>query len=94
MSKAVESRQPVDNHTEYFEFQVKGYLNPSWSGYFDGLKVANSQGSKTILAGPVVDQAQLHGILARIRDLNLILISVIRIESEDSTDDDRNCDVQ
>ena len=94
MSKPVESLDPVDNHTEHFKIQVKGHLDSSWSEYFEGLRVTNCQNGETILAGPIVDQAELHGILARIRDLNLTLISVGRIESEYLANDDHNSDVQ
>jgi hypothetical protein len=94
MSKSEESPQPSGNHTEHFEIHVKGHLSPSWSEYFAGLKVINSQSGETILVGPIMDQAQLHGILARIRDLNLMLISVGRIESEILTNEDHNGDAQ
>lgn len=94
MSKTVKSRQPADDHAEHFRIQVMGHLGPSWSEFFGGLKVTNNQSGETTLVGPIVDQAELHGILARIRDLNLILISVTRIESEYLPNDDHNSDMQ
>lgn len=87
-------RQPPDGHAENFRIQLKGHLGPAWSERFGGLKITNTQSGETILEGPIADQAQLHGILASIRDLNLTLISVTRIESEDSAANDQFSDVQ
>lgn len=94
MSKPVKSGQPADDHAEHFNIRVKGHLSPSWSDYFAGLKVINRQNGETNLTGPIVDQAELHGILARIRDLNLILISVNRIGSVHPANDHHKSDVQ
>ena len=67
---------------EYYEIRVKGHLDPRWSEWFQGLTVTRTESGETILSGPVVDQAALHGLLAKIRDLNLTLISVTRAEAE------------
>lgn len=93
MSKPVESRRTPNIHTEHIKIQIKGNLGPSWSDFFGGLKVTNSQSGETVLVGPIVDQAELHGILARIRDLNLMLISVSCTESEYQANDDHNGNV-
>jgi hypothetical protein len=63
-----------------YEIRVEGLLDQRWSGWFDGLQITSQPGGVTVIAGPVADQAALHGLLARIRDLNLPLISVRRIE--------------
>jgi hypothetical protein len=60
--------------------RVQGYLDARWSADFAGLQVARTEDGETTLSGMVADQAALHGILARIRDLNLILVAVNRIE--------------
>ena len=62
--------------TEYYEIKIKGHLDPSWSDWFAGLKLEYLVEDETLLSGPLPDQAALHGLLERIRDLNLTLISV------------------
>jgi hypothetical protein len=61
---------------EYIEIKVKGHLDQVWSQWFEGLKLTHLQGDETLLSGSLPDQAALHGLLERIRDLNLTLISV------------------
>jgi hypothetical protein len=61
---------------EYIEIKIKGRLDPYWSGWFAGLELTHLEGDETLLAGPLPDQAALYGLLERIRDLNLTLISV------------------
>ncbi len=61
---------------EYYEIKIKGHLDSRWSEWFAGLKLTHLEGNETLLAGLLPDQAALHGLLERIRDLNLKLISV------------------
>ncbi|MFZ0532599.1 MAG: hypothetical protein WAM09_05420 [Anaerolineales bacterium] len=67
------------------EVIVKGRLNDKWSGWFDGLTISHSSGDETILAGLVADQAALYGIISRLRDLGLPLISVNSKEMEENS---------
>ncbi len=63
---------------EFYEIRVKGRLDQNWSESFAGVKLTYLEGNETLLSGPLPDQAALHGLLERIRDLNLPLISVTR----------------
>jgi hypothetical protein len=65
-----------------YELRVQGVLDPRWSAWFEGLQVTSDQAGQTIIAGPVADQAALHGLLAKIRDLGLELLSVRRIDPD------------
>ena len=64
-----------------YEIRVEGILDPRWTGWFEGLAIG-SDGTLTVISGPVADQAALHGLLNRVCDLGLVLISVRRIDSD------------
>ena len=66
-----------------YQVRVKGNLDGKWSDWFDGFTTTPQADGTTLLTGPVADQAALHGLLARIRDLGLPLLSVKRVESEE-----------
>jgi len=63
-----------------YEIRVEGQLEPCWSEWLEGLKITPLDTGETLLSGPVADQAALHGLLNRIRDMNLNLISVEKKE--------------
>jgi hypothetical protein len=66
-----------------YELRIEGVLDERWSSWFDGLQItSDADGRMTLIAGPVADQAALHGLLAKVRDLGLPLVSVRRVESE------------
>jgi hypothetical protein len=67
---------------DLYEIRILGSLDPRWTEWFEGLTVTNTNAHETILSGRIVDQAALHGVLARIRDLNLTLLSMKRIEPD------------
>ena len=62
---------------DYYEIRIKGHLDACWADWFAGLTLTHLEGNVTLLSGPLLDQAALHGLLERIRDLNLILVSVV-----------------
>jgi hypothetical protein len=68
---------------DYYEIKIKGHLDPRWSDWFAGLQLTHLDGNETLLAGELPDQAALHGLLERIRDLNLTLMSVTCIGTHD-----------
>ncbi|HEY63463.1 MAG TPA: hypothetical protein G4O02_02725 [Caldilineae bacterium] len=63
-----------------YQIRVKGNLDEKWSTWFDGFTITPQANDETLLTGPVADQAALHGLLARIRDLGLPLLSIKRVE--------------
>jgi hypothetical protein len=65
-----------------YEIRLTGHLDAHWTAWFDGLTVSHQSDGTTVISGPVADQAALHGVLQRVRDLGLPLVSVIRIEPD------------
>ena len=65
--------------TQQYEIRVKGHLGSRWTAWFDGLSVANEDDGTTVIRGPVVDQAALHGLLQKLRDVGIPLISLIQL---------------
>jgi hypothetical protein len=61
---------------DFYQIKVRGFLDDKWSDWFDGLTISHHCETETLLTGPVSDQQALHGILAKIRDLGLQLLSV------------------
>jgi len=70
-----------------YHIRVKGILDEKWSDWFDGFTITPQADDETLLAGPVADQAALHGLLAKIRDLGLPLLSVKRVEAASPTEE-------
>jgi hypothetical protein len=63
-----------------YEIRVKGHLGGRWSEWFDGLQITNLENGEALLSGEVMDQAELHGVLAKVRDLGLPLVAVTSVE--------------
>jgi hypothetical protein len=66
--------------SDIYRITIKGHLDSEWSDWFDGLTITQVDTGETILSGSIVDQAALHGVLIKIRDLGLPLLSLARIE--------------
>jgi len=64
----------------YYEIRLKGHLEDRWVKWFDGLAITLDENGNTLLSGPVIDQAALHGILKKVRDLGMPLVSVSSVE--------------
>jgi hypothetical protein len=70
-------RQALDEPAVY-EFKIAPSLSNQWAAWFDGLNITCDEHGTTLIRGTIVDQAALHGVLVKIRDLNLVLLSVQR----------------
>ena len=62
-----------------YRIRVKGHLGPHWSDWFGGLAITLEDNGETLLTGPVVDQAALHGLIKKVRDLGMPLVSVVSV---------------
>ena len=71
----------------YYRIRVKGHLDPTWSAWFDGLRMTHDVDGDTTLAGPVIDQAALYGLLRKARDLGLTLLAVNQVATDGAEDD-------
>ena len=79
--------------SDYCEIIVKGYLDIDWSAWFEGLTIAHHDKGETILSGQIRDQAAFYGLLAKVRDMGLFLISVKYMADEslkENGDSDNN----
>jgi NADPH:quinone reductase-like Zn-dependent oxidoreductase len=89
-----ETHAPTEDHEEpeRYEIRLKGYLDDRWAVRFEGLKFTHESDGTTILCGPVVDQSELHGLLRKVRDLGIPLLSVMSVEfgQADASDAKRN----
>ena len=77
---------PAADEPIRYEIRVRGVLDPGWSDWLGGLAITSRAGGETVLTGPIRDQAALHGLLAKIRDLGLPLLAVNRIGGEGTRD--------
>ena len=70
----------------HYEIRIRGHLEHRWANWFEGLTVTLQENGETLLTGPVVDQPALHGLLRKVRDLGLPLISVIQVDPNGNSD--------
>jgi hypothetical protein len=70
------------NQPMVYQIRVTGHLGPQWTDWFEGLSITLEDNGETLLTGPVVDQATLHGLIRKVRDLGLPLLAVIRLQPD------------
>ncbi len=71
MAEVIDSSQPT-----IYQIRVKSHLGSDWTDWFEGLTITLEEGGDTLLTGPLIDQAALHGLLKKVRDLGMPLVSV------------------
>ncbi len=84
MSNHLDPKIDADQPMVY-QIRIKGHLGRQWTDWFEGLTITLEDNGDTLLTGPVIDQAALHGLLKKVRDLGLPLVSVSPVEPGPST---------
>ena len=79
MSNELEQK-PAPSQPVVYQIRIKGHLGHEWTDWFEGLSITLEANGDTLLTGPVVDQAALHGLLKKVRDLGMPLVSVNRVQ--------------
>ncbi len=69
-----------------YQIRLKGHLSQRWAGWFDGMTITLEDNGDTLLTSPMIDQAALHGLLKKVRDMGMALVSVNPVESGPSSD--------
>ena len=85
----VEASEQADGESQpaghFYQIRVVGHLNSRWSGWFDGFAISQEEDGTTVLTGTVADQPALHGLILRIRDLGMPLLTVQRVGKEEGS---------
>lgn len=89
MNQESSSHRSADNMPELYKIHIQGILNPVWADWFECLQISHTS-SETILTSVIQDQSALHGLLAKIRDMNLKIISIIRYDPDSKNDKERH----
>lgn len=72
-----------------YQIRIEGQLDQQWTDWFEGFTITQEEGGRTVLTGNIVDQSALHGLLKKVRDLGIPLVSVNRIETAGSPNPDQ-----
>jgi hypothetical protein len=75
----------ADHGPGRYEIRLTGHLDQRWASWFDGMAVSNDSDGTTVIRGYVVDQSALHGLLHKVRDIGLPLVSVVRLDADQSS---------
>ncbi len=73
------ARKPEDGEGGQYEIRIHGHLDDRWAGWFEGMTLTLEQNGDTLICGQVIDQAALFGLLRKVRDLGILLVSVNRV---------------
>ncbi len=82
-NKAISNENRSESHADQpriYQIRIKGHLSRQWADWFDGLIITLEEDGDTLLTGPVIDQAALHGLLKKVRDLGMPLLSINSVE--------------
>ena len=77
--------EPTASQPVVYQIRLKGHLGSQWTDWFEGLTITLEEDGDTLLTGPVIDQAALHGLLKRVRDLGMPLVSVSPLKQEQAS---------
>jgi hypothetical protein len=84
--RSTSARPAADHDVPQYEIRVKGHLGPRWAAWFDGLSLTTEEDGTTVISGAVVDQAALHGLLHKLRDVGIPLVSLIQLPTDAPAD--------
>ena len=81
---SIMSGKSIGSHpdAEQYEIRIRGHLDSRWAAWFDGLSLTNEQDGTTVISGSVLDQSALHGLLQKVRDVGLPLVSVTQLDPD------------
>ena len=85
--------ETTPKQTVEYKIRIHGLIPERWSAWFEGLSITHVETGETVISGPVRDQAALHGLIDKVHDLNLILISVERITPYDQNSNQTGSDI-
>jgi hypothetical protein len=77
------------NPRTLYQIRIKGSIDSQWREWFEGFSITLDEDGNTLLTGQVVDQAALYGLLKKVRDLGMTLVSVVQIQSDDMQETER-----